>query len=115
MIQNLHLLRCYRSCLVANKLHEAKRTNIRNYTRRNYSAKLHQTTMNNTVKYMLRCATLRNDTKKAHKILPQLALLHKNNKQTKKDVGRCNLHYLEDSSRAETQSPLLDHALFLAM
>ena len=72
MIQNLHLLRCYRSCLVANKLHEAKRTNIRNYT-----AKLHQTTMNNTVKYMLRYATLRNDTK--------------NNKQTKKNVRRCDL------------------------
>ena len=39
MIQNLHLLRCYRSCLVTNKLHEAKRTNIRNYSRRNYTAK----------------------------------------------------------------------------
>ena len=51
MIQNLHLLRCYRSCHVANKLHEAKRTNIRNYT-----AKLPQTTMNNTVKYALRYA-----------------------------------------------------------
>ena len=56
MIQNLHLLRCYRSCLVANKLHEAKRTNIRNHTRRNYTAKLPQTTMNNTVKYALRYA-----------------------------------------------------------
>ena len=66
MIQNLHLLRCYRSCLVANKLHEAKRTNIRNHTRRNYTAKLPQTTMNNTVKYALRYAMLRNDTKKAH-------------------------------------------------
>ena len=39
MIQNLHLLPCYRSCLVANKLHEVKRTNIRNYTRQNYTAK----------------------------------------------------------------------------
>ena len=66
MIENLNLLRCYRSCLVANKLYEAKRTNIRNYPRRNYTAKLHQTTMNNTVKYMVRYATLRNDTKKAH-------------------------------------------------
>ena len=68
--------------------------------------------MNNTVEYMLRYATLRNDTKKAH---TKLALLHKNNKQTKKDVRRCDLHYLEDSSRAEAQSPVLDHALFLAM
>ena len=76
MIQNLHLLRCYRSCLVANKLHEAKRTNIRNYT-----AKLPQTTMNNTVKYALRYATLRNDKESAHKILLQLALLDKNNKR----------------------------------
>ena len=81
MIQNLHLLRCYRSCLVANKLHEAKRTNIPNHTRRNYTAKLPQTTMNNTVKYALRYATLRNDKESAHKILLQLALLDKNNKR----------------------------------
>ena len=47
-------------------LYEAKRTNIRNHTRRNYTAKLHQTTMKNTVKYMLRYATLRVDTKKVH-------------------------------------------------
>ena len=39
MIENLNLLRCYRSCLVTNKLHEAERTNIPNYTRRNYIAK----------------------------------------------------------------------------
>ena len=86
MIQNLHLLQCYRSCLVANKLHEGKRTNTRNYT-----AKLYKTTMNNTVKYMPRYATLRNDTKKAHKFLLQLTLLHKNNKQMKKNVRRCDL------------------------
>ena len=36
------------------------------HTRRNYTAKLPQTTMNNTVKYVLHYATLRNDTKKVH-------------------------------------------------
>ena len=94
MIQNLHLLRCYRSCLVANKLHEAKRTNIRNYTRRNDTAK---TAPNFDEQYGWIHVTLRNVTQwhkeSAHKILLQLALLHKNNKPTQKNVRRCDLHW----------------------
>ena len=47
--------------------------------------------MNNTVEYILRYATLRNDKQSAHKILLQLAPLHKNSKLTKKNVRRCDL------------------------
>ena len=109
MIQNLHLLRCYRSCLVANKLHEAKRTNLPNYTRRNYTAK---TAPNYDEQYGWIHATLRNVTQwhkeSAHKILLQLALLHKNNKQTKKNVRRCDLHRLLSVDARETLKHITD-------
>ena len=48
-----------------NKQHEAKEQ-IYQTTLDETHAKLPQTTMNNTVKYALRYATLHNDTKKAH-------------------------------------------------